>query len=151
MNLHQQSLLALVALAYLTTAPALAQSHATTYHLVYGGKDLGEWTSMKQDRSPIGTYDGTNFDPTNGSGFARLQFIRKMTAPDRASLWSSLPSGNNALVVTAMQGTKAVGVTSCKQAERDEFDASGDVGTADETLTFACAGVTSGATPPPAD
>jgi hypothetical protein len=140
---HRLSI-ALGLIVALIGAPSIAAaSAATTYHVVYGPKDLGVWTTMSSATQKNGTYTLTSFDSSQGPGYPTLSFTRTMSASDQA-LFASLPKPNVKLVVTAMKNGKAVSVTTCSVANLFSDGTQGDPGTGTTNVTFACISVSTG-------
>lgn len=130
-------LYAALALLAATAVPAAARTvNPIAYHVVYHGKDLGTWNTLALGSSKHGTYDGSMFDSTNGPGFLTIALTRAASAEDGKSLFSSLPGGNDPLVVTALRDGKPGGVTTCPKSYVDDFGIDDPKGT--ETITFAC-------------
>lgn len=142
---------AAIALGLLVVVPGVPlfarAGPSQVYQVTYGGRDLGAWSGVAQGKSTTGSYDGTSFESSGGPGFATVTLTRLLTAADRQSLWSSLPSGNGSLVVREMRGGATVSVMTCPKAMPDTFDASGNPGQATETLVFACTAIAT-ANPP---
>jgi hypothetical protein len=131
---------AALALLAATAVPAAARGvNPVTYHVVYHGKDLGTWNTLALGTSKHGTYDGSMFDSTNGPGFLTIALTRPASAEDGKSLFSSLPAGNDPLVVTALRNGKPSGATTCPKSYVDDFGIDDQKGI--ETITFACTAV----------
>ncbi len=138
--MNSRYLYAALALLVATAVPATARGvNPVTYHVVYHGKDLGMWNTLALGSSKHGTYDGSMFDSTNGPGFLTIALTRPASAEDGTSLFSSLPAGNDPLVVTAMRDGKPGGVTTCPKSYVNDFGI--DDPKKIETITFACTGV----------
>jgi len=112
----------------------------TAYHVVYHGKDLGTWNTLALGNSKHGTYDGSMFDSTNGPGFLTIVLTRPASTEDGKSLFSSLPAGNDPLVVTGLRDGKLNGVTMCSKSYVSDFGVD-DPSKGTETITFACTSV----------
>jgi len=129
----------LALLLALTPTPSPAQSGSRhAYQVNYGPKDLGTWSKFTLGRSKTGIYDGSMFQSDGGKGFLTVTLSRTLTAGDRQSLFDSIPSANDALVIHELFNGQTRSVITCPKAMKDTMDASGDPGTAIETLTFAC-------------
>jgi hypothetical protein len=129
-----------LALTNATTFAAAAP--LTAYHVVYGGKDLGTWTSMTIAKQK-GTYTSTTFDSSNGAGFQTISLARTMSAGDQP-LFASLPKPNVQLVVTTLKAGKAVSVTTCPTANAWSTGTTGDPGTGTANISFACMSISTG-------
>jgi hypothetical protein len=137
--MHRFSI-ALGLMVALGTSALAATKAATTYHVVYGPKDLGVWTSMESVRQKNGTYTSTSFDSSQGPGYPTLSFTRTMSASDQG-LFASLPPPNVKLTVTTLQNGKAVSVTTCAVSNLFNDGTTGDPGTGTTNVTFACISV----------
>lgn len=134
--------IALSTLVVLASAPSFAHTKAaTTYHLVYGTKDVGTWNLLTVGRQKSGTYDGSTFDSTNGPGFPTVTLTRRSNAADLSGLFSSLSAVRGRLTVTTYTGAKATAVTTCPKAVLDSFGVPGNPRTTPETIVFACTSV----------
>jgi hypothetical protein len=138
--MNSQYFCAALALVVATAAPATARGvNPVTYRVVYHGKDLGTWNTLALGSSKRGTYDGSAFDSSNGPGFLTIALTRAANVEDGKSLFSSLPAGNDPLVVTALRDGKPSGVTTCPKSFVDDFGIDDSKGT--ETISFACTAV----------
>jgi len=135
----------LALVAALTIAPSLAATKPpSVYHVVYGTKDLGAWSTMKRSVHG-GTYTSTSFDSSGGPpGFPVVTLTRPMSATD-TGLSSSLTASNVQLVVTTMQNGKPTSETTCPTAKVFNVGTTGDPGTGTTNITFACITVSGGA------
>ena len=141
--IHHLSIAFCVGVFALASQASLAATKpATTYHVVYGGKDLGAWTTMTRAKQS-GTYTSTTFDSSNGPGFQTLSFTRLMSAADQP-MFAALPKPNVALVVTILQSGKAVSVTTCPTANAWSTGTTGDPGTGTANISFACMSISTG-------
>ncbi|MBV8153482.1 MAG: hypothetical protein JOY98_03625 [Candidatus Eremiobacteraeota bacterium] len=121
--------------AVLLGALALLAAAPSSYHVTYGGKDLGTWDTMAQGKSASGTYDGATFDSNTGPGFATITLTRPLDPKDRASLFKSLPAPDGPLAVTAAAGK----TLTCAKSLVSDFHSNGDPPSGTETIVFACA------------
>jgi hypothetical protein len=138
--MNSRYLYAALALLAATALPATARGvNPMAYHVVYHGKDLGTWDTLSLGSSKHGTYDGSMFDSSNGPGFLTIALTRPASSEDGKSLFSSLPAGNDPLVVTALRDGKPNGVTTCPKSSASDFGIDDPKGT--ETITFACTAV----------
>ncbi len=108
-----------------------------TYHVVYGAKDMGTWTTMEKVQQKNGTYTSTTFDSSSGPGYPTITLTRPMSTTD-TNLGASVPEPNVRLAVTTLKNGKSVSVMVCPTARVFNIGTTGDPGTGTTNVTFAC-------------